>query len=138
MKVQLVKTWAATIEDKPGALAEKLEKLGAAGANLEFVLARRAPDAPGTAVAFVCPIRGNKQINAAKEAGFTETQNLFAVRIEGTDRPGLGAKFTKALAAEGLNLRGFSAITIGRRFACYIALDTAADAAKAAKILRRI
>lgn len=138
MKVQLVKTWATSIEDKPGALAEKLDKLAAAGVNLEFVLARRAPDAPGTAVAFVSPIKGAKQIRAAQEAGFAETQNLFAVRVDGTDRPGLGAKITKALAAEGLNLRGLSAIAIGRSCACYVALDTAADAAKAAKLLRRI
>ncbi|MCX8107399.1 MAG: amino acid-binding protein, partial [Verrucomicrobiae bacterium] len=113
MKVQLVKTWAANIEDKPGALADKLEKLTTAGANLEFILARRAPDAPGTAIAFVCPIRGTKQTAAAKEAGFTETQNLFAVRVETTAQPGAVTKMTKALAAEGLNLRGLSAIVFG-------------------------
>lgn len=138
MKVQLVKTWAATIEDKPGALAEKLDKLSAAGVNLEFLLARRAPDAPGTALAFVCPIKGARQIRAAQEAGFSETQNLFAVRVEGTDRPGLGAKMTKALAHAGLNLRGLSAVAIGRKYACYVALDTAADASKAARVLRGI
>jgi hypothetical protein len=45
-----VETWAAPLEDKPGGLAEKLSALADAGVNLEFVIARRASDKPGTGV----------------------------------------------------------------------------------------
>ena len=53
MKAQRVDTWAVSIDDRPGALAAKLKALAAAGINLELVVARRAPDKPGTGVVFL-------------------------------------------------------------------------------------
>lgn len=136
MKAQRVDTWAASIEDKPGGLAGKLNALAAAGANLEFVIARRAPDKPGTGVVFVTPVKGAKQTRAAQAAGFLKTENLHTVRIEGTDKPGLGARLAQACADQGLNLRGLSAAALGKKFVCHVAVDSEADAAKAARILR--
>ena len=52
------------------------------------------------------------------------------MRIEGPDKPGLGAQLTCALAKAGINLRGLSAAAIGKRCVVYLALDTAADAAR--------
>ena len=136
LKVQRVDTWAASIKDKPGGLAPKLVALAKGGANLEFVIARRAVGRPGTGVVFVTPVRGAKQVKAAKKQGFKPTKSLHAVRVEGADRRGQGAKITQALAAAGLNLRGLSAAAIGKRFVCHVALDTAAAAAKAVRTLR--
>ena len=130
-----VDMWAAGIEDKPGGLAAKLCALGEAGASLEFVLARRAPDKPGKGVVFLSPIKGAKQIRAAKKTGFRKTRFLNAVRVEGADKPGLGGKVTQALAAKGINLRGLSAAVIGKRFVLYIALDKTADATRVVRIL---
>jgi predicted amino acid-binding ACT domain protein len=138
MIAQRVDTWAASIQDTPGALAAKFSALAAAGANLEFVIARRAPDKPGTGVVFVTPIKGAKQIKAAAAAGFRKTTNLHSVRVEGNDKPGLGAALTQALADQGLNLRGVSAASMGRKFVCYVAVDTDADATKVARILRKM
>lgn len=138
MKTQRVDTWVASIEDKPGGLASKLDALASAGVNLEFIIARRAPDKPGTGVVFVTPIKGTKQTKAAEAAGFHKSNSLHAVRIEGTDKPGTGARITKALAGAGLNLHGLSAAAIGKKFICHIALDTEEDAAKAARILRKL
>jgi hypothetical protein len=45
--VERVDVWAATIEDRPGGLAMVLGALRDAGANLQLVIARRAPDKPG-------------------------------------------------------------------------------------------
>ena len=42
--VSKVDVWVGTIRDRPGGVAEKLEALARAGANLEFVISRRAPD----------------------------------------------------------------------------------------------
>jgi hypothetical protein len=137
MKAQRVDTWAASIEDKPGALGVKLAALAAAGANLEFVIARRAPDKPGTGVVFVTPIKGAKQIRAAAGAGFLKTENLHTIRVEGTDKPGEGANLARLLADAGINLRGLSAAALGRRFVCHVALDTEEDAVKAARVLRK-
>jgi len=134
MKAQRVDTWAAEIADQPGGLAAKLQALATAGVNLEFVIARRTPERGGAAVVFVTPIKGAKQCRAAQAVGFNKTQNLHAVRIEGSDKPGQGARMTQALAEQGLNLRGLSAAALGRKFVCHIALDTEADAAKALQI----
>jgi hypothetical protein len=135
-KIQRIDTWAASIKDKPGGLADKLKALSSAGVNLEFVIARRAPDRPGKGVVFVTPIRGASRVRAARKAGFKKSSNLHTLRIEGADRRGLGARIARALANKGLNLRGLSAAAINRKFVAHIALDRAVDAAKAARALK--
>jgi hypothetical protein len=136
LKITQTEVWAASIQDKPGGLAEKLEALAKAGAALDFVIARRSPDKPGTGVLFVAPLKGDKAVQAAKAAGFTRTDSLHSVRLEGPDQAGLGARLTRKLADAGINLRGLSAAAIGDRFVCYLALDSAGDAAKAADLLK--
>jgi len=138
MKAKRVDTWAAAIKDKPGALAAKFKALSAAGANLEFVIARRSPEKRGAGVVFVTPIRGTKQTSAARAAGFKRTGSLHTVRLEGVNTRGQGARLTQALADAGLNLRGMSAAAIGNKFVCHIAVDRGADANKAARILSRL
>jgi len=135
LKVGRVDTWAATIKDQPGGLSAKLETLAAAKVNLEFVIARRSPDKPGTGVVFVTPISGAVGLAAAKKANFKKTPSLHSVRVEGPDKPGQGAKIAAALAEGGVNLRGFSAAAIGKKFVAHVAVDTAAAAAKAMKII---
>jgi len=136
MKAKRVDTWAASIKDKPGALAAKLKALAAAGVNLEFVIARRSPEKRGTGVAFVTPIRGPKQTGAAGAAGFRKTKSLHAVRVEGINKRGQGARLSQVLANQGINLRGLSAAAIGNKFICHVAVDSEADAKKAMRILR--
>jgi len=136
LDVQRVDVWAAGMEDRPGGLAEKLAVLAEAGAQLEFLIARRAPDKPGTGVVFVTPLKGAKQIAAARKAGFKKSKSLRSIRISGADKPGLGAKITQALAAQGINLRGLSAAVIGRRFVAHIAVDTPAALTKTVRVLK--
>lgn len=138
MKVQRVDTWAASMRDKPGALATKLKVLSAAGVNLEFVIARRNPEKRGTGVVFVTPIKGRKQCGAAGAAGFKKTKSLHTVRVEGTDKRGQGARIAQVLAGKGINLRGLSAAAMGKKFICHIALDTEANATKVARILKSL
>ena len=138
MKAQRVDTWAATIKDKPGALAARFKALSAAGVNLEFVIARRSPEKRGAGVVFVTPIKGPKQAGAAGAAGFKKTRSLHTVRLEGVNKRGQGARLTQALADKGLNLRGLSAAAIGNKFVCHIAVDSEADANKVARILNKL
>ena len=63
---------------------------------------------------------------------------IYSVRIEGADRPGLGAKITRALGDAGISFRGISAIAIGRKFVSYLACDSAADQAKAIAALKKM
>ncbi len=85
--VERVDVWAATIEDKPGGLADVLAVLQDAGANLQSVIARRTHDQPGKGVLFVTPLQSDRQIRAASEVGFNVTHTLHSVRVLGRDRP---------------------------------------------------
>jgi hypothetical protein len=138
LKVERIDTWVAPLEDKPGSLTAKLNPLAKSRVNLEFVIARRAPDQPGMGVVFVTPIKGAAAIRAAREKGFRETKELSAIRIEGTDKPGQVAAAIQALSGAGLNLRGLSAAAIGKKFVAFIALDKQEDAAKAVSLLRKL
>lgn len=135
--VERVDVWAASIEDKPGGLAGVLATLRDAGANLQFVIARRAPEKSGKGVVFVTPLQGDTEIRAAAEVGFNVTQTLHSVRVMGPDRPGIAAELAEKLADGRINLRGFSASVIGTQFVAYVAVDSLNDANKAIEILEK-
>lgn len=137
LTVERAEVWVASIRDQPGGLAKVLGELRDAGANLEFVIARRAPDKPGTGVVFLTPLKGDAQLAVAAKLGFRATSSVHSVRVEGPDAPGVGAALTEKLADAGINLRGLSAAVIGSRFVMYIGLDSAADAEKVVSILRK-
>ena len=139
LKVSRIDVWAAMIEDKPGGLANKLEALAGAKADLEFVLARRTPEhGAGQGVVFISPVKTTDQEKRAVDLGFTETDALHSVRVEGADTSGMGAKLTRALATAGVNLRGLSATSLGRHFVAYFAFDSETDAEKAVSILDKL
>ena len=138
LTVTRTQVWTATLEDRAGGLAETLEPLARAGASLEFLLARRAPERPGTAIVFAAPIKGARVIKAARAAGFSNSGEVHALRIEGPDKAGLMAEVSRVLADAGVNFRGLTAAGIGRKFAAYLALDTAEDARTAAAALKKV
>ena len=129
--------WVASIEDKPGALGNKLATLAEAGADLGFIVARRSPEKPGTGVVFVTPLRGDREIEAATEEGFNVSSHLHSVRVEGRNEPGLAAQVTRKIGQAGLNLRGLSGAVIGTQFVLHLAFDTAEAAQKAIAVLRQ-
>jgi len=138
LKVSRTDVWAAPLEDRPGGLSDKLTALAQGGANLEFIIARRTPERSGQGVVFVTPLKGSKQLKAAEAAGFSRTDSLHSLRVEGADKRGEGAKLAGALADAGINLRGVSAAAFGKRFVCHLALDSGGDAAKAASVLKKL
>ena len=89
--VERVDVWAAPIMDQPGGLAKVLASLSEAGADLDFVIARRCPDKSGEGVLFVTPIRGDREIEAAANLGFNVTSSVHSIRVEGDNAPGIGA-----------------------------------------------
>lgn len=138
LKVTKVKVWAANIEDKPGGLAKVLEALAGAGANLQCAIARRSPDKPGQGVVYVTPVRGKKVEAAAASAGLAPAGNIATLKIEGPDKPGVGARIARAVADAGINARGLSAAVVGKQFVAYIGFDSEADADKAAAAVRKV
>ena len=132
--VERVDVWAATLQDEPGGLADKLEALAQEGGDLEFVIARRQPGEPGTGVVFVTPVQGDAEA-AAIRSGFAVTDSLHSVRVEGPDEPGVVARISRLLGEAGVNLRGLSGAAIGPRFVVHLALDSAEDSATAIRLL---
>ena len=135
MEVKRVDVWAAAMKDEVGSLSRIFSGLKDAGANLDFVIARRAADKPGEGVVFVAPLEGDEVVKAAKGLGFNVTTGLRAVRVEGDDAPGIGAELTGKLAEAGINMRGFSAAVTGSKFIAYIGVDSSEDAEKTVELL---
>jgi hypothetical protein len=138
LNVSKAEVWSGEIEDQAGGAADKLEQLARAGASLEYVLARRTPEQPGKGILFVYPIKGAKVVRAALAAGLSKAENIYSIRIEGSDKPGLGARIARDLAQAAISFRGLSAMALGKKFVSYIALDNAADAAKATSLLKKL
>ena len=138
LKATRNEVWIATIEDQAGGAAPVLEALAQSKINLEMVFARRLPEQPGKGMLIVGPIKGAKAQKAALAAGVAKTGAMHGVRVEGGDRPGLGARITRALGDAGISFRGISAHAIGRKFVCNIALDTPEDAERAVKLLKKL
>jgi len=138
LKVSRAEMWSARIDDRAGGVAAVLDPTVKAGANFEFVLARRAPEQPGKGLLFVLPLKGAKVVKAAQEAGFAKAEGVHTVKIEGSDKPGTGAAIVCALASAGISFRAISATAVGKKFSSYLALDSAEDAAKAASVLKKL
>jgi hypothetical protein len=135
--VERVDVWAATIDDRPGGLADVLSALRTAGADLQFIISRRTPEVPGKGVVFLAPLQNDREIRAASQVGFNITPSLHSVRVMGADRPGIIAELTQKLAEARINLRGVSAATVGTQFVAYMATDTLDDATRAIEILQQ-
>jgi hypothetical protein len=137
LNVASEEVWAANVEDRPGGLAEKLAALAAAGASLEFMIARRLPERPGAGVVFVTPLRNERERAAATAAGFAPTTRMYSVCVEAPDQPGLAAQLTRQLADAGLNLRGLSFAVAGQRVVMHFAFGSSAEAEQGIAVLRR-
>ncbi len=138
LKVSRVEVWVAAIKDRAGGTADRLAPLAKSGANLELLIARRAPNRPGRGVLQVASINGARARRAAKAAGFTRSKTAHRLRIEGPDRRGMSAKMTRALADAGISFRSLSAMKLGSKFVAYLSLDKSKDATKASAVLRRL
>jgi len=137
-KATKAEVWAVGISDRAGGVADKLEPVAKAGANFEMVFARRTPEKPGRGMLFVTPVKGAKVIRAARAAGMGIPRTIFSVRVEGTDKPGLGAKLARVIGDAGVSFRGISGFAIGKKFVSYIACDSAKDQAKAIAALKKL
>lgn len=133
-----VQIWSAELEDRPGATSEKLRILAETGADLQYVLARRQPGQTGRGMLSVSPIRGRKQEEGASKAGFALDLDTVAVRLEGTNKPGLGNRLAQAVADAGINLQGLTATVSGKKFVAFMTFDNTADAANGLRALRRL
>ena len=137
VSVSTVDVWRGQVDDQPGTLSAGLAALTAAGANLEFTVARR-DDVDGKSAVYTGPIKGAKQTAAAAKANFRKSAKIYALRVEASDRPGLAADVTGAAGSAGVNITEFFGAVQGKKVVAYFWLESSADAAKVAKALKKI
>ncbi len=135
-EIKKVDVWSVEILDQPGGLSAVLQPLVEAGANLNFLLARRTSSGKG--VAFLYPLEGTAVIKKAKSLGFQKNKDISVLKITGPDKAGLGLLLVKTLASAGINIRGISASSIGKNCIIWISFDNSKDSNKALKSIQKI
>lgn len=136
LTVRKITLWRREVANHPGMLADVLEPLAAAGASLRIVMGYRFPNDQTMSAIELFPVAGRAAIRAAAEAGLAASP-IPCLLVEGDDRPGLGARMARAVAAQGINIAFLMAETIGRKFSAVFGFDSDADAVKASAAIRR-
>lgn len=136
VSVKSITLWRSEVQNRPGMLAAALGPLAEAGADLRVVMAYRFPGDESRGAVELYPVSGKRAQTAARRAGLSES-GIPTLFVEGDDRPGIGAAMARSMAEAGINLAFFVAQVIRRRYAAVIGFDSAADARKAAPLLRR-
>jgi hypothetical protein len=134
--VKRIILWRAEVDNQPGMLARAIEPPASAGADLTVIMGYRHPAAGGKAVIEVFPITGRKMAAAAAAAGLGAAF-IPTLLVEGDNRPGLGHAVAQTVGAAAINIAFFVAQVIGRRFSAVIGFETADDARKAARLIKK-
>jgi predicted amino acid-binding ACT domain protein len=135
LTVKGIQLWILVGADRKGLLADALEPLTEAGADLQVVMGYRFPGELDRAAVEVFPIDGPTAEAAARRVGF-ELSDTPCVSVEGQDRKGLGAQMARALSDAGISMAFHVAQTGGRKFSAVIGFVSEEDAATATKIIK--
>ncbi len=127
--------WRKEVENRPGELARTLEPLAQAGADLRLVMGYRYLSGEKAAVELY-PISGRKLVAAAQQAGLTAS-SIPTLVVEGDNKPGLGHAIAKAVSDAGINMAFVMAQVIGRRYSAAVGFENEADAANAARLIKK-
>jgi hypothetical protein len=134
--VKSISLWRKEAENKTGLLAQTLEPLAKAGADLGAVMGYRLPGDEAKAVIEVHPVSGKKVMAAAAETGLAAS-SIPTLLVEGDNKPGLAHKIAQTIADAGADLSFFVAQAIGRRYSAIIGFATEEDAQKAATLIKK-
>ena len=134
--VKSISLWRKEVENQVGVLAQTLEPVTKAGANLRVLMGYRYPGDGNKAAIELYPITGQKVTTAAEEAGLASS-TIPTLLVEGDDRPGLGLAIAQAIAGAEVNMTFFVAQAIGRRYSAVIGFASEADAKTAAPLIKK-
>jgi len=127
--------WRTGVAHRPGALAELLAPLAAAGADLSTVMGYRIPGNKTRAVIEVAPITSRRAALAAEKAGLLPG-GAPTLLVLGDNRPGLANRIALALADSGVNIAFLVAQVVGKRYSAVFGFENEADLDKAADRVR--
>ena len=116
-KIRKMTCLKATVDDRPGALAEALRALADANANVVGMWGY--PISGGRAAMMCIPDDPEKVKSLAAGAGVALEESTAFV-IEGEDRVGALVESTQKIAAAGINIHAATALAAGSQFAATI------------------
>jgi hypothetical protein len=134
--VKSISLWRKEAENKKGLLAQTLEPLAKAGADLSVVMGYRLPGNDAKAAIEIYPVSGKKVTAAAAGAGLSASA-IPTLLVEGDNKPGLAHKIAQTIAEAGVDLSFFVAQTIGRKYSAVIGFANDADAKRAATLVKK-
>ena len=135
-RIRPITLWRAEVDHQPGMLAQTLEPLASAGADLQAVMGYRLPGGRGRAAIEVFPVAGAKSLSAAQAARLSES-GISALQVEGDNRSGVGYATAKALAGAGINIDFFLALVSGSRYTAVIGFESRGDAERAVPLIKK-
>ncbi len=135
VRIRPITLWRAEVDNQPGMLAQTLEPLAAAGANLQVVMGYRLPGDRARAAIEVFPVSGARALSEAQAAGLREAA-ISALHVEGDNRAGLGHAMAKALADAAINIEFFIAQVLGGRHTTVIGFESREDADRAVPLIK--
>ena len=120
----------ASLNDRPGAMAEKLEAAAEHKVNLSALFAYASQ--PGSPCDAFIVLEDEDAHGALADQGDCPVDSRsHAIMVTGGDAAGSGAEIARKIAASGVNARVYSAIAAGGAFGMLVGFDTNDDCDKA-------
>ena len=135
IRIRKLTLWRTEVAHRPGALAELLDPLAAAGADLQVVMGYRLPGETARAVVEVAPITSRRAALAAENARLVPG-GAPALQVLGENRPGLANRIARALADSRVNIAFLVAQVVGKRYSAVFGFENEADLDKAVDRIR--
>jgi hypothetical protein len=135
VSIRKITLWRTQVVHRPGALADLLEPLAQAGADLQIVMGYRVPNRKDRAVIEVAPVGTRRAARAAEKAGLARG-GAPTLLVLGENRPGLANRIARALAESGVNIAFLVAQVVGRRYSAVFGFASEADLDKAVDRIR--
>jgi hypothetical protein len=134
ISVKKITLWRREVEDRPGTLAQTLQPLAEAGANLQVLMSYAMGS--GKAAIEVFPVAGKKAVAAAQQGGLAAS-GPPALLVQGDNRAGLGHALARGLADEGINIHFLVAQVIGGRYSSVVGFGSDEEATRAIAIIKK-
>ncbi len=135
IRIRKLTLWRAEVDHRPGALAELLDPLAAAGADLQVVMGYKLPGERSRAAVEVAPITSRKAALAAEKSALRPV-GAPTLLVHGENRPGLANRIAIALAESCVNIAFLVAQVVGKRYSAVFGFESEADLDKAADRIR--
>jgi hypothetical protein len=134
--VKKITLWRTETQDRVGLLANVLEPLANARADLQVCMGYRLSGDSNRAAIEVAPITGSKATAAARSAGLAPS-SIPTLQVTGDNRPGLGHAMASAVADAGIGMNFLVAQVIGRKYSAIVGFANDDDAKKATPLIKK-